>query len=183
METAEVTTKNKWSIDPSHSEIAFKVKHLAISNVKGVFTNFKATIYTKGDSFITSEIDFRMDVASIDTGDIKRDEHLKGSDFFDINKHPQITFTGDTYERSEIANNYELYGHLTIKGITKQIKLNVEFLGAAKDAYGNEKADFNLYSKINRTDWGLKWNSALETGGLLVSEEVIISCEVQLVKQ
>ncbi|CAN5487972.1 YceI family protein [soil metagenome] len=183
METAEVSTKNKWAIDPTHSDIAFKVKHLAISNVKGVFTNFKATIYTKGDSFITSEIDFRMDATSIDTGDKKRDDHLKGPDFFDVKKHTQITFTGDTYERSDITNHYELYGHLTIKGITKQIKLNVEFLGAVKDSSGNEKAGFSLHSKINRTDWGLKWNSAIETGGLLVSEEVMISCEVQLVKQ
>ena len=182
METATLT-KVKWGIDPVHSEIAFKIKHLMITNVKGVFREFEASIYTTGEDFMTSEIDFWMNPGSIDTGDLKRDEHLKGADFFDIENHKEITFLGNTYEKVDNDGSYELYGDLTIKGITKRIKLDVEFGGVMKDPWGNEKAGFSINGKINRKDWGLTWNGALEAGGVLVSDEVRISCEVQLVKQ
>lgn len=179
----EESTKIKWGIDPVHSEISFKVKHLMITNVKGVFREFDASIYTTGENFMTSEIDFWMNPASVDTGDAKRDEHLKSVDFFDVENHKQISFTGNTYEKVDNDGSYELYGDLTIKGITKQIKLDVEFGGVMKDPWGNEKAGFTINGKINRKDWGLNWNAALESGGVLVSEDVRISCEVQLVKQ
>jgi polyisoprenoid-binding protein YceI len=182
METATLT-KVKWGIDPVHSEIAFKVKHLMITNVKGVFKEFEASIYTTGEDFMTAEIDFWMNPGSIDTGDTKRDEHLKSADFFDVENHKEITFTGNSYEQVDNDGSYELWGDLTIKGITKKIKLEVEFGGVMKDPWGNEKAGFTINGKINRKDWGLNWNAALETGGVLVSEEVRISCEVQLVKQ
>ncbi len=175
--------KTKWILDPVHSEIAFKVKHLMITNVKGVFKEYGASIYTTGEDFMTSEIDFWLDPASIDTGVADRDAHLKSADFLDVENHKQITFTGDSYEAVDNDGSYTLYGNLTIKGITKQVKLDVEFGGVMKDPWGNEKAGFAINGKINRKDWGLNWNAALEAGGVLVSDEVRISCEVQLVKQ
>jgi polyisoprenoid-binding protein YceI len=174
--------KIKWSIDPTHTEIGFKVKHLMITNVKGTFKEFDGSIYTTDENFMTSEIDFWINPASIDTGDAKRDEHLKSADFFDVENHKQITFVGNTYEKVDKDGSYELYGDLTIKGITKQVKLDVEFGGVMKDPWGNEKAGFSVNGKINRKDWGLVWNATLETGGVLVSEEIKISCEIQLLK-
>ena len=182
MESTETPTKTKWIIDASHSEISFKVKHLMITNVKGVFKEFSASIYTTGEDFMTSEIDFSMDPASIDTRDAKRDEHLKSADFFDVENHKQITFVGNSYEKVDDDGSYELYGDLTIKGITNQVKLDVEFGGVMKDPWGNEKAGFTINGKINRKDWGLVWNTALESGGVLVGEDVRISCELELIK-
>lgn len=183
METTEVTTKTKWGIDAAHSEIAFKVKHLMITNVSGKFKQFDASIYTTGKDFMTAEIDFWLNPASVETGDAKRDEHIKASDFFDVENHKQITFSGNTYEKGVIDGNYTLYGALTIKGITKQIKLEVEFGGIMKDPWGNEKAGFSVKGKISRKNWGLVWNAALQDGGLLVSDDVTITCELQLVNQ
>jgi polyisoprenoid-binding protein YceI len=183
METAAEPIKIKWGIDPVHSEIAFKVKHLMITNVKGEFKEFDASIYTTGEDFMTSEIDFWINPASVDTGDAKRDEHLKSPDFFDAENFKQISFTGNTYEKVDNDGSYILYGDLTIKGIKKQVKLDVEFGGVMKDPWGNEKAGFSVNGKINRKDWGLNWNAALEAGGVLVSDDVFISCELQLVKQ
>jgi polyisoprenoid-binding protein YceI len=177
------TQKVKWIIDPVHSEIGFKVKHLMITNVKGEFREFDASIYTTGENFMTSEIDFWLNPASVNTGDSKRDEHLRSADFFDVENYKQISFTGNTYEQVAGDASYTLYGDLTIKGIKKQVKLDVEFGGVMKDPWGNEKAGFTINGKINRKDWGLNWNATLEAGGVLVSEDVRISCEVQLVKQ
>ena len=182
METAEVLTKTKWSIDKVHSEIAFKVKHLMISNVKGVFKEFDASIYTTGEDFMTAEIDFWMNPASIDTGNATRDEHLRSNEFFDVENHKQISFIGNTYEKVDNDGSYTLYGELTIRGITKQIKLDVEFGGVVKDPWGNEKAGFAINGKVNRKDWGLIWNTSLDAGGFLLSDEVRISCEVELVR-
>ena len=182
METTDVLTKVKWRIDRSHSEVAFKVKHLMITTVKGVFREFDASIYTSGDDFMTAEVDSWMNPASIDTHDEKRDAHLKSADFFDVENYKQITFMGNTYEKVG-KDRYELYGELTIKGITKQIKLDVEFGGVMKDPWGNEKAGFSLSGKINRKDWGLNWNATLEAGGVLVSDEITISCDIQLIRQ
>ncbi|NWJ51395.1 MAG: polyisoprenoid-binding protein [Bacteroidetes bacterium] len=179
----ESSVKTKWGIDPIHSEVAFKVKHLMITNVKGVFKEFDASIYTTGENFMTSEIDFWLNPASVDTGNADRDAHLKSGDFFDVENHKQISFTGNTYEKVDNDGSYTLYGDLTIKGVTKQIKLDVEFGGVMKDPWGNEKAGFTINGKINRKDWGLNWNSTLEAGGVLVGEDVRISCEVQLIKQ
>jgi polyisoprenoid-binding protein YceI len=177
-----MAAKTKWVIDPVHSEIAFKVKHLMITNIKGVFQEFEASIYTTGDDFMTAEVDFWMNPASVNTGSADRDAHLKGADFFDVENYKEITFTANTYELVDNDSSYELYGDLTIKGITKRIKLDVEFGGVVKDPWGNEKAGFSINGKINRKDWGLNWNAALEAGGLLVSDEVSVSCEVQLLK-
>ena len=178
-----MSTKTKWVIDPSHSEIAFKVKHLMITNVKGVFTDYNASIYTTGDDFITAEVDFWMNPESVTTNDEKRNGHLKSADFFDIANHKEITFISNTIEKVDGDGSYELWGDLTIKGISKKIKLDVEFGGVIKDPWGAEKAGFTINGKINRKDWGLIWNTALEAGGVLVGDTVNISCEIELLKQ
>jgi polyisoprenoid-binding protein YceI len=175
-----MTKENRWSIDLSHSEITFSVRHLMIARVKGSFKIFEASIYTTGSDFSTAEIDLWIDVTSITTGDIKRDEHLKTNEFFDVKNHHQITFTSRTMAKKGSDGNHELWGELTMIGITKNVKLDVQFGGISKDPYGNEKAGFSLTGKINRSDWGLTWNATLETGGFMVSDEVTISCEMEL---
>ena len=176
-----MSKETKWSIDPSHSEISFKVRHLMIAHVKGSFKSFDASIYTEGTDFTTADIDLWIDAASINTGDSTRDEHLKGPDFFDVANHKQLNFTSSTIGKPDKDGNHELWGELTIKGITKNVKLMVQFGGLVKDPWANEKAGFTLTGTINRTDWGLIWNSTLEAGGIMVSEEVTISCEVELI--
>lgn len=176
-------SKIKWSLDPTHSEVKFKIKHLMITNVTGSFTKYEVTAETDDEDFMTADISFTADVNSVTTHNEQRDGHLKGVDFFDAEKFPQITFKATKYEDVDHDGSYELYGDLTIKGITKNIKLDVEFGGLMKDPWGNVKAGFTINGKINRKDWGLNWNAALETGGMLVSDDVRISCEIQLVKQ
>jgi polyisoprenoid-binding protein YceI len=172
--------QTKWSIDQAHSQIAFKVRHLMISNVKGSFKTFDASIYTASKDFKTAEIDLWIDASSINTGDEKRDEHLKGIDFFDVENHKQITFISSTIGKADKEGIHELWGELTMIGVTKNVKLDVEFGGIVNDPWGNERAGFTLSGKINRSDWGLVWNSAIETGGLIVSEEIHISCEIEV---
>lgn len=170
----------KWSIDQPHSEIAFKVKHLMIAHVKGSFKIFDASIYTTAKDFTTATIDLWIDPSSLTTGDAKRDEHLKGADFFDVKNHKQITFNSSTIGKADSNGNHELWGELTMKGITKNLKLDVQFGGIANDPWGNEKAGFTVSGKINRSDYGLTWNTATEAGGLMVSDDIQISCEVEL---
>jgi polyisoprenoid-binding protein YceI len=175
-----MSNQTKWSIDQPHSEIAFKVRHMMIANVKGAFKTFDASIYTTDKNFSTAQIDLWIDASSITTGDAKRDEHLKGPDFFDVQNFEQITFSSNNIERLDTDGNHELWGELTMKGITKNVKLNVQFGGILNDPWGNEKAGFTVTGKINRSDWGLSWNAAIEAGGLMVSDEIRISCEVEL---
>ena len=176
-----MSAKTKWVIDPAHSEIGFRVKHLMITNIKGTFKEYDATVYTSGNDFTTADIDFWLNPASIDTKDANRDGHLRQADFFDTDKFPRVTFKANHLNKID-EENYELNGELSIRGISKPVKLNVEYAGIAKDPWGNEKAGFVITGKINRSDWGLTWNAALETGGVLVSEVVNINCEVQLKK-
>jgi polyisoprenoid-binding protein YceI len=171
----------KWSIDLAHSDISFKIRHLMISHVKGAFKTFDANIYTTDKDFTTAEIDLWIDAAAITTGDAKRDEHLKGPDFFDVENHKQISFTANTIEEPDADGNNELWGDLTMKGITKHVKLNVAFGGIINDPWGNERAGFTITGKILRSEWGLTWNTAIETGGLMVGDEIKISCEVELI--
>ncbi len=173
-------TKTKWSIDLVHSEISFSVKHLMISHVKGAFLKFDANIYTTEKDFTTAEIDLWIDTASITTNNEKRDEHLKSADFFDVINHKQITFSSGTIGNPDHEGNHELWGELTMVGITRNVKLNMQFGGIVHDLWGNEKAGFTVSGKLTRSEWGLVWNAPLETGGLMVSEEVSISCEIEL---
>jgi polyisoprenoid-binding protein YceI len=183
METALVTTQTRWSIDQAHCELAFKVRHLMIAHVKGTFKIFDASIYTNSTDFTTADVDLWIDPASISTGDSKRDEHLKSPEFFDVDKHKQITFTSSTIGKPGPDGIQELWGELTIIGITKNVKLNVLFGGMVKDPWGNEKAGFTISGKINRSDWGLVWNANIESGGVMVSDEVMISCEIELINK
>lgn len=181
METATIT-KTKWNLDAAHSEVGFKVKHMMITNVSGSFGKYSATVTTEGSDFSTAKIDFTADVESISTANTDRDNHLKSADFFDTAKFPQLKFTSSKVEKKD-DENYVLHGNLTIKDVTQPVKFNVEFGGIGKDPWGNEKAGFTLTGKINRTDFGLKWNAALETGGVLVSEDVRLHAEIQLIKE
>ena len=183
MQTAEVATRTKWRIDPSHSTIGFKVKHLMITNIAGIFKDFGATIYSDNIDFFKSEIDFWINPGSLSTGDENRDVHLKGLDFFDIQNYEQITLKGQLYETADNDGSYILEGKLIIKGITKIIKLDVEYEGMVRDIMGTERAGFTVNGKINRKEWNLTWNSVLDSGGVLVSEDVKICCEIQLIKQ
>ena len=178
----ETVTKKatKWALDPAHSELTFKVKHMMISNVKGEFSNFSVEVDT--EDITKSNINVLVETASITTNNEDRDNHLKSADFFDVENHKEITFKSTSFKKTN-DDEYELKGLLTIKGISKEIKLEVEFGGINKDPWGNEKAGFSFNAKINRKEWGLNWNTALETGGVLVSDEVKISGEVQFVKQ
>jgi polyisoprenoid-binding protein YceI len=177
-----MVTKTKWLIDSAHSAIAFKIKHLMISNVKGKFKEFEASIYTTGEDFLTAEVDFWINPNSIDTSDASRDGHLVSEDFFDTTNHKEITFKANTIEKESGSDEYAVWGDLTIKGITKRIKLDVEFGGVVKDPWGKEKAGFSITGKVSRKDWGLNWNAVLEAGGLLISDDVKIECELELTK-
>ena len=174
--------KTKWSIDPSHSNISFKIKHLKIAYVKGAFKKYDSVIETSGKDFMTAKIDVTIYPSSIDTGDLKRDGHLISIDFFDVNEHPEIKFISKKISGKN--GSFELWGDLTIKNITKQIKLNIDFGGIMKDPdSGNEKAGFTVAGKIDRTQWGLKWNSALDRGGMVLSDDVLINCEIELTNE
>ncbi|MBX7183040.1 MAG: YceI family protein [Bacteroidia bacterium] len=173
----------KWTLDPTHSEVGFKVRHLMITNVKGVFNSFEVNAETEGDDFSTAKISFSADTASVDTNNQQRDGHLQSPDFFDSANFPKMTFVATKYENVDNDGSYELYGDLTIKGITKPVKLDVEFGGVVKDLWGGTRAGFTINGKIDRKEWGLTWNAATEAGGVLVSDTIQISCDIQLVKQ
>lgn len=175
-------TKTKWGIDKAHSEFGFKVKHLMITWVKGVFRDVNAVIYTDGIDFLTSKIEVRIDAASIDTGDDERDTHLRSPDFFDVENHKHLVFISKKLEKADKEDQYILYGTLSIKGVAVPVKLDVEFEGSMKDPWGVEKSGFLVAGSISRKDWELNWNTNLEKGGVLVGDEVKINCEVQLVK-
>ncbi|RYG20399.1 MAG: polyisoprenoid-binding protein [Chitinophagaceae bacterium] len=170
----------KWALDPTHSELQFKVKHLMITTVTGTLKSFSAELSSEGDEFTGATIAFSGDISSLDTGNTDRDNHLKSGDFFDAEKFPTMDFKSTSMEKD--GDNYVIKGDLTIKETTKPVKLTAEFGGIATDPWGNTKAGFTLSGKINRSEFGLNWNAALETGGVMVSEEVRILGELQFVK-
>lgn len=172
----------KWILDPTHSELGFKIKHLMISNVSGLFKRFQAEAKTEGDDFSTAKINVTVDMDSISTNNEQRDLHLRNSDFFEAEKHPELKFSSTKMEETD-SNTFVLHGDLTLKGITKPVKLDVEYSGVSRDPWGGERAGFSLTGKIRRSDWGVNFNSVLETGGVALGEEVKISAEIQMVKQ
>ena len=172
----------KWVLDPTHSEMVFKVKHLMITNLKGEFRSFNAEIISDGDEFSKATVNATIDATSIYTNQDQRDGHLRGPEFFDVENHKTISFNSTSLTRLD-DQNFLLKGMLTIKGVSNEISLQVEFGGINKDPWGNMKAGFSASGKINRKEWGLNWNAPLETGGLLVSDEVRLNLEVQFVKQ
>jgi polyisoprenoid-binding protein YceI len=178
----ETQTATKWSIDPMHSEVQFKVKHLVISTVTGSFQNFEGTVETEGDDFTDAKINFSLDVNSIDTNQEQRDGHLKSAEFFDAEKYPHITFESTSVTKED-DDNYKLTGNFTIKGVTKPVTLQVEHGGIAADFYGNTKAGFEVTGKINRKDFGLTWDGVTEAGSIVVGEDIKLSANIQLAKQ
>jgi polyisoprenoid-binding protein YceI len=171
----------KWVIDPLHSEIHFKVKHLVISTVTGSFKNFNGEAVTNGDEIENAKIAFSADVNSIDTNQEARDSHLKSADFFDTENFPQITFESVSFKKAK-GDVYQLTGNLTMKGVTKEVTIDAEYGGAAKDAYGNTKLGFEVTGKINRKEFGLTYNALTETGGLALGEDIKLIANIQLAK-
>lgn len=165
-----------WKLDPTHSELTFKVKHMMISNVKGEFTNFEAEITSEDDNFSKAKVSATIKTDSVFTNNTDRDAHLKSADFFDAEKYPAITFEAD-------ALTGDVTGNLTINGVTKPVTLDVDFGGIGQDPWGNTKAGFSFEGKIKRSDFGLNWNAALEAGGVLVSDDVKIAGDLQFIKQ
>ena len=171
-----------YKIDPSHSEITFKVKHLVITTVTGHFATFDATMTAERPDFSDAQIDFEADVNSISTKSEQRDTHLKSDDFFSADKFPKITFKSTSVE-SKDGDEFILHGDITIRDVTKRIALNVEHGGSVVDPWGNSREGFELTGKINRKDFGLTWNGVTDTGSVLVSEDVRFAINVEMIKQ
>jgi polyisoprenoid-binding protein YceI len=171
-----------WKIDPAHSEVQFKVRHLMITTVTGYFKKFDLEVVTETDDFTTaSKIEFTADIDSIDTNSQQRDTHLKSADFFDAENHKQLKFIGKKYEVD--GDEGKLHGDLTIRGITKPVTVKVEYGGTVIDPYGQTKAGFTVAGKISRKEFGLVWNAVTEAGQVVVSDDIRLHCEIQLVKQ
>ena len=174
-------TKTNWTLDPTHSEIAFSVKHMMISKVKGGFNKFDAKIVADPTDLTTAEIEFTIDIASIDTRNEDRDNHLRSADFFEVEKYPSLTFKATSIEKTD-DDEYAVTGDVNLHGVTRQETFNITFEGQGKDPWGNEKAGFSGKTKIKRSDYNLTWNAALETGGVLVGDQITINLEIQAVK-
>jgi polyisoprenoid-binding protein YceI len=177
----EAAAKTNWIIDPTHSEVHFKVKHLVISTVTGTFKSFTGSMESESDDFQNASIEFTLDVDSIDTNQEQRDGHLKSADFFDAAQFPKISFKSASFKK--VGDDYELAGDLTLKNVSKPIKLNVEFGGRATDFYGNDKAGFEVSGKISRKEYGLTWDGITEAGAIVVADEIKLQINVQFVKQ
>lgn len=173
----------KWALDPTHSEVNFKVKHLVISTVSGRFRSFDGTVESNDDSdFESAKVAFSIDAASIDTNQQQRDDHLRSGDFFDAETYSSISFVS-TSVKSVGDNEYIIEGDLTIKDVTKKVELKAEYGGSVTDAYGNFKVGFEVTGKINRKDFGLEWNAVTEAGSVVVGDRINIQASVQFVKQ
>jgi len=171
----------KWNFDESHSKISFSVTHMMITDVEGKFNKYEGEILSDKDDFSDAKINFKIDVKSIDTDNDKRDDHLKSADFFNTEKFPDIIFTGEKMIKKG-KGKYKLSGDFTMLGVTKKIILDVTYRGMKKDPWGNLRAGFKISGTINRNDWGLKYNSALDAGGVMIGEEVDIICNIELIK-
>lgn len=173
---------SNYILDPMHSEITFKVKHLMITNVTGSFQNFSANMTAASEDFSDAAISFEAAIASISTGNEQRDTHLKSEEFFDATNFPTLSFVSSSLTK-KAGSNYTLTGNLTLKGITKEVTLDVEFGGTITDFYGQFKAGFEISGTINRSEFGLTWSAVTEAGGVVVSDEVKLHMAVQMIKQ
>ncbi len=171
-----------YKIDPAHSDVMFKVKHLMISTATGVFKKFDGTLEIDEEDFVNAKVTFEADIDSVDTKNEQRDEHLKGEDFFSAEQFPKMTFTSTEIQKTE-DNEYALTGDLTIRDVTKPVELKVEYNGSTKDPWGYERMGFEVSGKINRKDYGLKWSAVTEAGGLVVADDVKLAMNVEMVKQ
>lgn len=177
-----MATATKWAIDPMHSEVQFKVKHLVISTVSGFFKSFEGSMETENEDFEDANISFSLNIDSIDTNQTQRDEHLKSADFFDAAEYPQITFKSTSFKKTG-DDEFDLVGDLTIKGVTKSVKLAAEFGGSTADFYGNTKAGFEVTGKINRKEFGLTYDGVTEAGSIVLGEDVKLLINIQFAKQ
>ena len=178
---ALVQAQTTWNIDPSHSSIRFAVDHMVISEVEGIFSAFEGSLTTTKDDFSDAKINVVVEVNSVNTDNAKRDEHLRGADFFETEKFPKATFVSTSVTKTG-TNKYNLKGNFTLHGITKEITLAMTYGGTTKDPWGNTKAGLKVTGVINRTDFGLKYNSVLEAGSMMIGEDVTITAKVELVK-
>lgn len=173
----------KWAVDPTHSEIQFKVKHMMITNVTGYFKTFNLEVETEGDDFEKAKsIVFTADVNSVDTNNEQRDTHLKSPDFFDAENHGQIKFTGNKFEKTG-EDSAKLHGELNIRGVSKPVTVDVDLAGIVVDPYGQTKAGFSVSGKISRKEFGLTWSAVTEAGNVVVGDDIKILGEIQLIKQ
>lgn len=171
-----------WTIDTTHTEIGFKIKHLVISTVSGKFTSFEGKLEGEPENLTQAKISFTANIDSITTGNEQRDGHLKSADFFDAANHPKLTFTSTSIENKN-GTDYKVTGDLTIRGTTKPITLNVDFGGIQNNMYGQTVAGFEITGKINRQEYGLTWSAVTEAGGIVVSDDVKLAIDAELVKQ
>jgi polyisoprenoid-binding protein YceI len=174
--------KTNWKADPTHSVLGFKIRHLMISNVSGSFQTFQVNVTSDGDDFTTAVVHATADVDSISTNNEKRDAHLRTSDFFHAEKFPGLEFRSTKIEKSD-SDTFLVNGDLTLKGVSRPVKLTAQFNGITNDPWGGVRAGFEVTGKINRSDWGINFNAALETGGVMLGEDVKIVCEIEFVKQ
>lgn len=180
--TAPAVTAAHWDVDKAHTSLKFTVQHLVISEVEGVFKMFDGSVESKGADFNNASVNFTVDVASVNTGDEKRDGHLKSDDFFNAEKYPRMTFNSTSFKKIK-GNMYVLEGNLTIRDVTKKVKWAVIFNGTVKDPWGNVKAGFKATTKINRKEYGLKWNVMTEAGGTVVGDEVAITVNAEFTQK
>jgi polyisoprenoid-binding protein YceI len=173
---------DKWVVDTAHSSLDFSVRHMMVSKVKGTFHQFEASIEADPENLTTANIEFTIDVASIDTRNEDRDKHLLSADFFDVENHPKITFKSTKIVKKS-DGEYEVTGDLTMHGVTRPETFLVTYEGQGKDPWGNVKVGFSGHGTINRQEYGLKWNAALETGGVLVGDQVQVTIEIEASKQ
>jgi polyisoprenoid-binding protein YceI len=177
-----MSTLSTWTVDPQHAVVEFSARHLMIASVKGRFGEVQGTVMLDPTELRSSQVDATIAAASIDTRSPDRDTHLRSADFLDVANHPSITFKSKRVEPIG-DQQYRLVGDLTIRGVTLEVPLTVEFLGTVKDPWGNERSAFSAAGRINRHDFGLNWNPTLETGGVLVGPEVKIALEVELIRE
>ncbi len=176
------TAQTEWKIDNSHSSVQFSVRHMLITNVVGKFDNYDIRFVSNGDDFAKSEVEVTIQANSINTDNEKRDEHLRSDDFFAADEFPTLTFQANEFKKVS-DNKYKLIGDLTMRGTTKRVELDALFIGKVNDPWGNTRVGFEIKGTVNRFDYGLKWNNAIETGGLVVGETVNITANVQFIKQ
>jgi polyisoprenoid-binding protein YceI len=172
----------RWELDPTHSELGFRAKHLLIATTKGKFTDYKVTVLSDKADFTDAKIEVIAKVKSISTDNNDRDNHLRSGDFFDAEKYPELKFVGKSVKKVS-GNKYKVTGDLTMKNVTKTVTLDMEFGGVVKDPWGNTKAGFTLTGELNRFDYGLAWNKAIETGGLVVDKMIKLDIEIELGKK
>jgi polyisoprenoid-binding protein YceI len=177
-----ISAQTKWNIDAPHTNVGFEVDHMLITTVKGEFNEYEAAITTDGDNFKDAKINLTIDVASINTSNEKRDDHLRSDDFFNAEKFPKITFVSKSMEKVD-DDEWKLIGDLTMRDVTKEVELEVEFKGLIEDPWGNTRVGFNISGEVNRFDYNLNWNNLLEAGGLVVGKEVTLNIDLQLVKE